>query len=157
MGLAGMIEARGVELYELHVLHRSLGAVDHCLAVAGGDNRVCGCLVDGTAAAGTHQRDLAQIGVDLPAGVQHVSTVTFDVGCAPCDLHAEVVLGDNLHSEVVLLDDDVGVGTHGSHQCTLDLGTGVVGMVEDAELGVTALTVQVVAAVAASCRSLYPS
>ena len=35
--LAGMIEGRGVKLYELHVLHRGLGAVGHGYAVARGD------------------------------------------------------------------------------------------------------------------------
>ena len=58
-----------------------------------------------------------------------------------------MVLGDDLHGEVVLHDVDVGIVLHGLHQSALNLGTRVVGMVEDAELGVSALTVQVEGAV----------
>ena len=57
------------------------------------------------------------------------------------------MLGDNLHGKVVLLDVNVGAGTHSRHQSTLYLGTGVVGMVQDAELRVASLAVQVEVAV----------
>ena len=54
VSLARVVERRRVELYELHVLHRTLGAVHHGLAVAGGYDGVGGGLVDGSASAGTH-------------------------------------------------------------------------------------------------------
>ena len=54
-----------------------------------------------------------------------------------------MVLGDDLHGEVVLLDVDIGIVSNGFHQAALDLCTRVVGMVEDTELGMTALTVEV--------------
>ena len=54
-----------------------------------------------------------------------------------------MVLGDDFDGEVVLLDGDVRVVAHCLHQSALYLGTGVVGMVEDAELRVPALTMQV--------------
>lgn len=62
--------------------------------------------------------------------------------------HAEVVLGDNLHGEVVLLNLYVGMRPDSSHQRTLYLSAGVVGVVQDTELRVPALTVQVIGAVA---------
>ena len=58
-----------------------------------------------------------------------------------------MVLGDDLHGEVVLLDLDVRITAHGLHQSTLDFGTRVVGMMEDAELGMSALAVQVEGAI----------
>ena len=59
-----------------------------------------------------------------------------------------MVLGDDLHSEVVLLNLNIGVGSYGSHQRTLYLRAGVIGMVEDTELRVAALTVEVIVAIA---------
>ena len=54
-----------------------------------------------------------------------------------------MVLRDYLHGEVVLLHVDVGARTHSRHQSALYLGTRVVGVVQYAELGVSALAVQV--------------
>ena len=58
-----------------------------------------------------------------------------------------MVLGDDLHGKVILLDGDIGIAFHGLHQSALDLGARIVGMVEDTELGVSALTMQVEGAV----------
>ena len=58
-----------------------------------------------------------------------------------------MVLGDNLYGKMILLDVDVGIASHGFHQSALDLGTRIVGMVEDAELGMSALAMQVEAAI----------
>ena len=54
-----------------------------------------------------------------------------------------MVLGDDFHSEVILLDVNIGTIPHGLHQTALNLGTRVVGVVQDAELRVSALAVQV--------------
>ena len=59
-----------------------------------------------------------------------------------------MVLGDNLHRKVVLLDIDIGIVAHGSHQSALYLGSCIVSMVQDAELRVSALTVQIEIAIA---------
>ena len=148
VSLARMVERRGVELHELHVLHRALGTIYHRLAVARSDDGVgCG-LVDGAAAARAHQRHLTEIRVHLlRLWVQHVRTVAVDIRCAACDARSEVVLRDYLHGEVVLLNVDVGACTHSRHQSALNLGARVVGMVQDAELGVSALAMQVELAV----------
>ena len=58
-----------------------------------------------------------------------------------------MVLRDYLHGEVVLLNVDVGARTHSRHQSALYLGARVVGVVQDAELGVSALAMQVELAV----------
>ena len=65
MGFARVVERCGMELHKLHVGHRSLGPVYHCLAVAGGNHGVGRGLVDGSAAPGAHQGHLAQVGVNL--------------------------------------------------------------------------------------------
>ena len=54
-----------------------------------------------------------------------------------------MMLRDNLHGEMMLQNLDVGVVAHCFHQATLNFGTRVVGMVQDAELRVTALAMQV--------------
>ena len=53
------------------------------------------------------------------------------------------MLRDNLDSEVVLLDVNIGIVANSLHQSTLNLGTRVVGMMQDAKLRVSALTMQV--------------
>ena len=141
MCLLRIVEHGGVELYELHVLHLTLGTIDHGDAVAGGDIGVRGGSIDGTSAAGGHQGYAAQVGVHLARlRVQDVGTVAFDVRCAACDAYAQVVLGDNLYSEVVLQHLDIGILAYGLHQPALYLGSRVIGMVQDAELRVSALT-----------------
>ena len=148
MSLARVVERCRVELYELHVLHRTFCTIYHCLAVARSDDGVGSGLVDGTAATCTHQRHLAQIRVHLlRLGVEHVRTVAINIRCATCDARSEVVLRDYLHGEVVLLNVDVGAGAHRSHKAALYLGTRIVGVVQDAELGVSALAMQVELAV----------
>ena len=43
-------------------------------------------------------------------------------------------MGDDFNGEVILLDIDVRTMAYGFHQSSLNLSTGVIGMVEDAEL-----------------------
>ena len=147
MRLSGRIERRGVELHELHVLNRSLGAIDHRLAVARGNDRIGRCLIDSSATSRTHQCDLGQIGVNRLFGIQHVCTVALDVRGAASDAHAHVVLSDDFHSEVILLHSDIGTGAHSSHQSALNLGARIVGMVKNAELRVAAFAMQVESAI----------
>ena len=148
MGLALMEEGGGVELHKLHVLHSAFGAIDHGLAVAGGNDGVGGSLIDGSAAACAHDGDFRQIGIDFfVLGIEHVGSVAVDVGRASGYASAEVVLRDNLHREMVFLHSDVGAGAYGSHQPALYLGSRVVGMVQDAELRVSAFAMQVEVAI----------
>ena len=57
------------------------------------------------------------------------------------------MLGDDLYGKVIFLDGDIGIAFHGFHQPALNLGTRIVGMVEDTELGVATFTMQVEGAV----------
>ena len=148
MRLLRVEEHGGMELHELHVLHLSLGAIDHSYAVAGSNVGVGGRGIDGSRAACCHERHLAQVGIHLSGvGVEDVCTVALYVGGAARDAYAEVVLCDDFHGEVVLQYLDVGVVAHGFHEAALYLCPRVVGMVQDAELRVSALTVKVELAV----------
>ena len=73
----------------------------------------------------------------------YIRPIAVDIGCATGDLGTQMVLGDDLYGEVVFLDGDVGIAPYSLHQTALNLGTSIVGMVQDAELRVSALTVQV--------------
>ena len=53
------------------------------------------------------------------------------------------MLRDDFDCEMVFQHFDVGVGTYGSHQSALNFGAGVVGVVQNAKLGMSALAVQV--------------
>ena len=144
MRLVGVMQHRGMELYELHVGHRSLGAIHHGDAVARSDDGVRGCQVHGSATSRAHHGDLREIGVHLLCfRVQHVGPVAVDIGRAACDACSQVVLGDDFHGEVVLLHVDVGIVAHGLHQSALYLGTRIIGMVKDTEFRVSALTMKV--------------
>ena len=148
MRLLGIVEHRGVELHKLHIGHRTLGAIHHGDTVARSDDGVGGGEIDGSATACTHDGDLREIGIYLlSVRVEHVSTITLDVRRTTRDAHAQMVLGDDLDGKVILLDVDIGILAHGFHEATLDLGTSVVGMVEDAELGVSTFTMKVKRAV----------
>jgi len=134
MRLLGVVEHRRVELYEFHVGHCSLGAIDHGDAVAGGDDGIRGGQVDGSATTCTHDGDLRQVGVDLLGdGVEYVGPIALNIRRATSDADAQVMLGDDFDGEVVFLHLDVGTGSYGLHQSALNLGTGIVGMVQDAE------------------------
>ena len=149
MGLGGIVKNCGVELHKLHVLHGGLGAVGHGNAVAGGNLGIGGGGVDGSCAAGGHQRDARKVGVNLiVAGINHVGSIALNVGRAARHFDSKVVLGDDFHGKVVLQHLYPRVAAHGVHEAALYLEARVVLMVEDAELRVTALTVQVERSVA---------
>ena len=66
-----------------------------------------------------------------------------DIWSTPRDARSQMMLRDNLHSEMILLHGDVGTTAHCLHQPALDLGSCVVLMMQYAELRVSALTMQV--------------
>ena len=146
-----------MKLHKLHVFNLALGTINHGFTIARCYDGVCGCLVNGSAATGTHERYFAQIGIYLLCfGVEHIGSITLNVGGATCHLNAKVVLCDNLHCEMVLLNLDVGVVAHGFHQPSLYLCTCVVGVVKDAELRVSTLTVEVKLAVVLAVKVNAP-
>ena len=133
-----------MELDKLHVFDDTFGAIDHGYTVSGCNLGVGGGGIDGTCSAGCHEGDTTQIGVDLLGlGVEDIRSVTLDIGCTASDTHTKVVLGDDLDGKMVLQHLDLRVGTHGCHQSALDLRTGVIGMMQDTELGVSAFAVEV--------------
>ena len=143
MGLAGVVERCGVKLHKLHILHRSLGAVNHGLTVARGHHRVGGCLVHGATSARAHHGNLAQVGVYPVLCVEHIGAIAVNEWRATGYPRTQVVLRNDLHGEVVLLDVNIGIGAHSGHQGALNLSSRVVGMVQYAELRVSSLTVKV--------------
>ena len=133
-----------MELHELHVGNGAFGTVNHRDAVASGDDRIGSGLIDRPYSTSTHHGDLSQIGVHLlRLRVQHVCTIALDVGRSSRHLHAEVVLGNDLDGKMVFTDVDVGMVFDGFHESTLNLSTGVIGMVEDTELRMAAFAVEV--------------
>ena len=81
MRLLGVMQHGGVELYELHIGHRTLGAIDHSDAVTRCDDRIRGGQIDGSAATRTHDGNLRKIGVYLLGnGIQHIGSIALDVG-----------------------------------------------------------------------------
>ena len=103
-----------------------------------------GLVIDSADAARGHQGHAREEGVDL-AGllVEHIGTIALNVAGAAGDDAPQVVLGENLDSEVVLKDVDILVGLDRLDQRRLYLVSRVVGVMEDAELAVPALTMQV--------------
>ena len=63
------------------------------------------------------------------------------------DAHTQVVLRDDLHGKVVLQHIDERVIAYRGHQSALDLCTGIIGVVKDTELRVSALAVQIILSV----------
>ena len=141
MGLARVVQGRWVELYELHVLDYALGAMNHCYAVTGGDVRIGSCGVNGSRSAGSHKSDTTQVGVNLPRlRIDDVGSVALFVRCAVRDTHAQMVLGDDFYGEVVFQNVNIRVVPYRSHQSALNFRTGVICVVENAKLRVSAFT-----------------
>ena len=132
-----------MELHKLHIGNRCLGTMGHGNAVACGNDGVGGGQIDGTTASRTQNGTLGKIGVDLLLGVEYVGTIAFDVGRTAGNADSQVVLCDNLHGKVVLLDFNIGTSLDSFHETTLDFSTSVVGMVQDAELAMTALPMKI--------------
>ena len=142
-----MIEGGRVELYELHVFYRSLGAVDHRYAVACGCHWICSCRIDGADASGRHEGHARQKLVDGALRCKHIGAVASYVGRAPRHNLAQMVLGYDLDGEMMFEDVDHRMGFNGCYEALLDLKAGVVGMVENAEFAVAPLAVEVERAV----------
>ena len=137
-----------MELHEFHVLHGSFGTIYHCNAVACCYKRVCRCLVNGTAASCCHERNFAKEGINLiGCNVQHVCSVALYVGCLACHLNSQMMLGKYLDCKMVVENCDVRVLAHGFDKRLLNLGTGIVGMVQNAEFRMSSFTVKVELAV----------
>ena len=139
-----MIQCCGVELHELHVLHRSLGTIDHGNAVACSHQGVGGGVINQAHATRRHERHARQESVHL-AGflIEDVCTIALDARRATCHDFTQVVLSENLDGKMVLIDVDVGIGADGLDKRRLYLVAGIVGMMQDAELAVSALAMQV--------------
>ena len=88
MGLGGVKEARRVELYKLHILDHTFGAIDHGYTVTGSYLRVGSGGVDRTCSAGCHEGDSAEIGVYfLGLRVEDIGSVALDIGRTAGDAH----------------------------------------------------------------------
>ena len=144
MGLSRVEQTRRVELDELHILHRTLGTIDHRNAVTGRNLGVGRCRIDSACSTGCHERDTAQVGVYLlRLGVEDIRTVALDIGGATGYPYAQMMLRDDLYGEMILQHFDIGVIAHRSHQTALDLKSRVVRMVQNSELRVSAFPMQV--------------
>ena len=93
----------------------------------------------------------------MRVGVEHIGAVALNVGCAAGHLLAQVVLGDDFDGEMVFEHGDAGLVAHGFNESALYFEARVVGMVQNAELAVSALAVKVVAAVVASVELHAPA
>ena len=141
----GIVEGRGVELDELHVLQVALGAVGHGDTVSRSDDGVGGGAVDLAVATGGQNGRPGEDLVDLPRfTVHHVAAVALDVGRQAGDDVAQVVLRQEVEGEVVFVDDEVVQRGRLGGEGALDLPPSQVLVVQDAVFGVAALAAQVV-------------
>ena len=144
MRFSRMEERRWVELDKFHVLHRCLGTIGHGNAVARGDVWIGGSGINRSAATSGQHRDTRENGVDfLRVGVEHISTVTFNVGRTPRHFHTQMVLRDDFHGEMVFQQRDVRRFFHRLDESALNFEARVVSMMENAKFGVSALAVEV--------------
>ena len=144
VGFSWMIEGCRVKLYELHISHRTLGTVNHRLAITGSDDWVGGSLINGTTSTGTHHGNLAQIGIHLlGVRIQNIGSVTVNIRCTAGNTGTQVVLSDDFYSEMIFLDIDVRAVAHSFHQTALDFSTRIISVMKNAELAVSALTMKI--------------
>ena len=54
-----------------------------------------------------------------------------------------MVLRDDFHCEMILLDGDIRIVSYGLHQSALYLSTRIIGMMQDTELTMSTLTMQI--------------
>ena len=86
MGLFGVVEARRVELYKLHILDLPFRTIDHSYTISGSDLGVGGGRIDRTRSPSRHERDSAQVGVYLlRLGIEDIGSVALDIGGTACD------------------------------------------------------------------------
>lgn len=146
--LGGVIERGRMELDELHILKHSARAVYHSDTVASRDDGSSGSRIDVAHAASGEEGHLGEIGVDLVCDtVEGIDAVALDAGGMFGDPFAEVVLGDDIDSELIFFQDDIRVVVDSLKEAAFYFGAGIILMVKDAELAMAALTVEVEAAV----------
>ena len=151
-----VVERRGVELHELQVSQHAAGAVNHGHTVAGGDDGSGGGGIDVAHAACGQEGDLGEVGIDLiGAAVEGVNAIAFDAGCVFGDPLPKMVLGDEVDGELVFFQLDIGVVVDCLQESAFDFGTGIILVVQDAELGVSALTVEVEAVAGTAFVEVY--
>ena len=133
-----------MELDELHILDLPLGTIDHGYTVAGSYLRVGRRGIDGPRSSGSHQRDAAQVSIDLlRLRIENVCSVALDIGCPARHTDAQMVLRNDLHGKMILQHLDIGVVAYRFHQSALDLETGIIRMVKNAELRMSSLAVEI--------------
>ena len=144
MSLAWMIERCRVELHKLHICNRSFSSIDHSHTVTSSDNGIGSSLIHSTASASTHHSNLREVCINLlRLRVQYIGTVALYIVRLSGHLYAKMVLGYHLNGKMVFLYINIGIASHCRHQSTLNLGTRIVGMMQNAKLRVSALTMKV--------------
>jgi hypothetical protein len=139
-----VVQARRVELEELHVRDARPGPVGHRHPVAGADVRVAGVQVDLARPARGQHGHLAQEGLDAAVAAQHVGAQAA-VGVRAADL----ALGDQVDRHREGEEGDVWLLAAGPQQGALDLTAGEVRGVGDPAVGVAPLARQIEAVAAA--------
>ena len=146
--LAGVVERRGVELDELHVLGHRLGAVAHGDAVACGDARIGRRRIDVAAAARGHDGEFRKHGLDLVGvEIQDVGPERGQSARVARDEFAQMVLRQQVDGEVAFENRDVGVLAYRGYQGPFDLSAREVLVVEDTMFGMSAFAVEFEASV----------
>ena len=131
----GMEEAGGMELDEFHVGDGHAGAPSHGHAVAGGDFRVGGVLVNAPTAAGGEDDSIGAESFDV-SGIL-IERVESE---APVFLSvAEFAGGDEVDGVIAFEENDVFFGAGGGEQMSGNFQTGLVALVQDASAGVSPL------------------
>ena len=146
--LARMIERCRVELHKLHIVDDALCTIDHRNAVAGGNHRIGRYLIDVADAAGGEVGYLCENLLNLAGiDIESIDAITFNIVVVAGAGLAKVVLSDEFHRKQVVNHSDVWMLGGTLHEGALHLKTGVVLMVKDAEVAVSALLMKVEGAV----------
>ena len=141
--LAGVVERRGVELDELHVLGDRLGAVAHGDTVARGDVGIRSRGIDVAAAACGNDGEFREHGLDfVGVEVQNVGPEAGQSACVAGDEFAQMVLRQQVDGEVVFPYGDVRMTLYRLYERPLDFGSGKVFVMEDAVFRVPAFAVE---------------
>ena len=141
--LVRIIEGCGMELDILHILNRTLGSVYHRDTVTRCNVGIGSCVVDITHASCRQNSNLRQDCHYLLAFlVKDIGSVALNALSALIDLLTQVVLSEQIDSEMMFKDIDIAVTLHLTHQSALNLRTGQILMVEDTVFAVTTLAVE---------------
>ena len=92
----------------------------------------------------SHYRNLREEGIHFARSfIQHVCAIAFNARRMAGNDDAQVVLGNDFYGIEVGKDGNVRVTFHFFYQAGLDFSSGIILMMQDAELRVPAFTVQV--------------